>query len=801
MVGVGPQLSLLSQPPPFCEYASGPCDQTFNDVLKSEALFLYPNEPEIIASTIEEAARQLRIAAGAKRWFTWKDLGVTGQIIFCQICKAMRFTKYVIADVTTLNFNLLFEVGYAIGLRIPVLPVRDTSFIKDRKVFNELGLIDTLGYFDFQNSAELVSQILTKGSPSLALPQAQPVDKEKPLYVMKSPTQSEGMVRLMSAVKKSGLRFRSFDPRESSRLSLHEAFKQASSSLGIIVHLMSPDRMDSTPHNARWAFVAGLGLATGKHVLMLQETQITQPIDYRDIVRCYSSPKAIQDLIIPFIKSVVEMLQESKFVPTSIPLTPLEKVDLGDFAAENEIIALQSYFVPTGQYNEVNRGHARLVVGRKGAGKTAIFYSVREAHTQARSQLLLDLKPEGHQLVKLRETILHELSQGMQQHVLTAFWNYLLLMEIAHKIIKAEQQAAYRNLKLYEFFEEVKKAYSVHATAEAEQGDFSERLLALVDDIVGRRQSIKTVNQTGEVTQLIYRSDIRQLNDAIGQYLSASRKEDVWLLFDNLDKGWPIFDVKREDVTIITSLLEATRKLQRQFENRSLNFRAVVFLRNDIYQHLILDPGDRGKENPVILDWNDPETLREMLRKRIAVSTDLNESFDELWRLFFTSHVGGEESFSFILGRTLMRPRELLRFVRDCINVAVNRRHEQVMEGDILHAERSYSDDALVDLSLELKDVRPEFANAPYAFIGAQTNMPPSEVGIALMRAGIPSDQLEKVRELLLWFGFLGIYVYPDEERYSYQFEHNLQKMKSGVEHYTYCIHPGFRQALGCAAS
>lgn len=793
------QLLPLTQPPAFCEYASGPCDQSFDGVPQCEALFLYPNEPQIIAATIEEAATQLRLAASAKRWRTWKDLGISGQIIFCQICKAMRYAKYVAADLTTLNFNLLFEVGYAIGLGIPVLPIRDTSFVKDTKVFNELGLVDNLGYFDFQNASELVKHILTSGCPLQVVPVAHPLDKEKPLYVMKSPVQSEGMVRLMSAVKKSGLRFRSFDPKESPRLSLHEAFRHASSSLGIIVHLMSPDRKDSVTHNARCAFVAGLGLATGKHVLMLQETQATQPIDYRDLVRCYDSPKEIQDLVIPCIKSVVEMLQESKFVPTSIPLTPLEKVDLGDFAAENEIISLQSYFVPTAQYNEVNRGHARLVVGRKGAGKTAIFYSVREAHAQTRSQLVLDLKPEGHQLVKLREAILNQLSPGMQQHVLTAFWNYLLLMEIAHKILRTDQGTAYSSPKLYEFYIELHKAYSAHKTAEAEQGDFSERLLALVDDIVQRRQSITAINQTGEVTQLIYRSDIRRLNDAISQYLSASRKEDVWLLFDNLDKGWPIFDVKPEDIAIITSLLEATRKLQRQFENRSLNLRAVVFLRNDIYQHLILDPGDRGKENPVILDWNDPEALKEMVRRRIALSTGLDEPFDDLWLFFFASHVHGEESFSYILGRTLMRPRELLRFVRDCINVAVNRRHEQVTEGDILYAEKSYSDDALVDLSLELKDVRPDFANAPYAFIGSQVNLAPSSVGIALINAGIPADQVTKVRELLLWFGFLGIYLYPDEERYSYQFEHNLRKMTSGVTEYSYCIHPAFRQALGCS--
>jgi hypothetical protein len=793
----GPQFPLISQPPAFCEYAAG-CDQSFENAPRSEGFFLYPSEPEIIAATIEVAVAQLRTAAGDRNWLTWRELGVAGQIIFCQICKALRFSNFVIADVTTLNFNLLFEIGFAIGLGVPVLPLRDTSVITDTKVFAELGLIDTLGYFDFENSADLVNKLLTGGRPPVLLPNPHAVDKERPLYVMKSPVQSEGMVRLMSAVKKSGLRFRSFDPRESARLSLHEAVKQASSSLGLVMHLMSPQRAGSVSHNARCAFVAGLGLSTGKHVLMLQETEVTQPIDYRDVVRCYTSPAAIPDLLIPFIKSIVEMLQEIRFVPTSLALTPLERVDLGDLAAENEILALRSYFVPTGQYNDVKRGHARLVVGRKGSGKTAIFYGVREAYIHERSRLVLDLKPEGHQLTKLREAILAELSPGFQQHVLTAFWNYLLLMEIAHKILGTEQQAAYRDQQLAMQYGRVKKAYEAHARVGAEQGDFSERLLALVDDIVQRKQSVADVNHGGEVTSLVYRDDIRQLSDAIGDYITLARKEDIWLLFDNLDKGWPVRGIRDEDIKIVAGLLEATRKLQRQFANRSIELRAVVFIRNDIYQNLILDPADRGKENPAILDWNDPEIFKEMLRRRIAASTGLEESFSELWRLFFTTHVRGEESFSYILSRTLMRPRELLRFVRDCINVAVNRRHESVQEEDILHAERSYSDDALVDISMELKDVRPQFCDAPYAFIGATARLPSDEVGTLLVRAGLPQDQVADVIEFLLWFGFLGIYVYPDDERYSFQFEHNLQKMKSGVGHFTYCIHPAFRQSLGC---
>ncbi len=74
---------------------------------------------------------------------------INGQLIFCQICKAQRFTKVAVIDVTTMNFNLMFEIGYALGLGIPVVPIRDTTCTLDTQEFESLGLIDTLGYLDF----------------------------------------------------------------------------------------------------------------------------------------------------------------------------------------------------------------------------------------------------------------------------------------------------------------------------------------------------------------------------------------------------------------------------------------------------------------------------------------------------------------------------------------------------------------------------------------------------------------------------------------------------------------------------
>lgn len=789
----------IVQPPLYCEYAAGPCDQSFDDAPRSHGLFLYPSEPQIIANTIESAVLELSRVASEKNWTSWKHLGITGQIIFCQICKALRFTELVIADVTTLNFNVLFEIGYALGLGLPVVPVRDTSYIRDQKVFDELGILDNLGYIDFHNSQELVEALLKRGQTKPQSLQNSPLNKEQPLYLMKSHVQTEGMVRLMSALKKSGLRFRTFDPRETPRLSLHEAYKQVLSSLGVVINLVAPHRQGSQAYNARCAFVAGMAMAGGRRTLMLQETLVAQPIDYRDVIRPYSDAAKVSDIVVPLIKGVVETLQESRFVPIALPLRPLEKIDLGDLAAENEIRALGAYFVPTGEYNEVKRGHARLVVGRKGAGKTAIFYGIRSAYKPSKSHLVLDLKPEGHQFTKLKEVVLKELSPGLQQHVLTAFWNYLLLMEIAHKIVNEDYGLSFQGWKLRESYDKVVKAYG--ADRDAEQGDFSERLLKLVDDIVGRRKAVSKIAGTAEVTQLVYGQDIRPLNDALSQYLAVSRKEDVWLLFDNLDKGWPVRAASEEDILLLRCLLEATRKLEHQFESRGVNFHGVVFIRNDIYQHLVLDPADRGKETPVQLDWSDPEVFKEILRRRIITSTGLDGSFETLWPVFFETHVKGEESFAYILGKTLMRPRDVLRLVRECIDVAINRGHERVTEADIQQAEKEYSEDAFVDITLELKDVNTMYADVPYAFIDTSEILSKREIEKKLAEARVSPSDFEAVIDLLLWFGLLGIYVSPEEERYAYHYQYDLKKMRSGLQQYAFCLHPSFRAALRCTSN
>jgi len=785
----------IKVPPSYCEYAGGPCDQDFQGTQHSSSLFLFGHNPSEISSTIESAVEKLRTMVSSKRWITWKNLDVPGQIIFCEICKAMRYTNLVVADVTTLNFNLMFEIGFAIGLGLPVLPIRNTKYIEDKHQFDELGILDTLGYFDFQTSTDLKEYLIanpTRPRLNINIPS---LNNESPLYVVRAPVDSDGQIKMLSVIKKSRLRFQLLDTRETGRASLHEVYKNTLCSRAIFLHLLNTSYKDSRVHNARCAFIAGLGVATGKRVVILQQHQQPQPIDYRDVVLTYEHPKRIHELLIPALGEVIEQIQTIRFVPTALPITQLEKLDLGDLAAENEIKALDSYFIPTAQYHKAKQGHARLVVGRKGTGKSALFYSLRSTFRPLKTHLVLDLRPEGYQLVKLREFVLAGLSGGYQQHLLTAFWNYLLIVEIAYQIAKQERTSHYRDARLRSAFDRI--AAEFPEETDAEQADFSERLLQLVNEVAERRSQNSEPQSNADITQLVYSRQIRELVEALTEYLSISQRS-VWILIDNLDKGWPVHSVLSEDISILRSLLEATRKLERQFGSRGVELHSVAFIRNDIYQHLILEPAERGKETAALLDWNDPEVFKQMLARRLSWGLKGDMDFDTLWAQFFPSHVKGEESFQFILNRTLMRPRELLRFVKECIDVGLNRQRQRLTEDDILQAEQNYSSDALIDVCLEMRDVSAKFGDVPYAFIGSKVVLSKADATNRLEDAGIKSEEISYVIDIMLWFGVIGIYLDDEEERYSYQYEHNSTMLTAGVDHYAYCIHPAFRIALGC---
>src|SRR3546814_3501599 len=135
-----------------------------------------------------------------------------------------------------------------------------------------------------------------------------------------------------------------------------------------------------------------------------------------------------------------------------------------------------------------------------------------------------------------------------------------------------------------------------------------------------RRPPISTRTDALFPYTTLFRSiDVNKLSDAIVDHLK--RKGALWILFDNIDKGWTPTGIDASDILTLKALLEASRKLQRSLTADGVEARSLFFLRNDVYELLLDRTADRGKEQKVLVDWRDPEAL-----KQDRKSTRLNSS-------------------------------------------------------------------------------------------------------------------------------------------------------------------------------
>lgn len=688
----------------------------------------YPSEPPQLATTIESAADRVS-NSGPNQLETWRQMDIPGRFLADSILQKIDLADFVVADITRLNFNVTFEVGYAIGRQKRTFLISNRAFIPDEKAISQLGIYDTLGHKSYENSDELsdclasVQDISPLEFPSYEIDRA-------PIFVLDTLHKTDASLRIISKIKKSRISFRSYDPKEQARLSTFEAYRSVAKSLAVVVNLLSSNATDARFNNLRAAFLAGIAYGLEKETIIFQEGDEPVPLDYRDFVSAYKHPLDVDAYINDLVPRVAEGLlsYSNKPVETQGFLAGL---DLGDPAAENEVTKLSEYYVETDEFHKVLAGEVRLVVGRKGSGKTALFFRTRDILRENRQLIVLDLKPEGHQLKRFRDLVLDRLSEAVQEHATTAFWEYVLLLEVCYKVLEKDRRRHVSDHTLYEPYQQLSAIY-LRDQLTGGDADFSERMLRLVHRLSEEfSDKIATAGKTylsaQEVTQLIFKHEIPELRDHLVVYLS--RKDGVVILFDNIDKGWPTHGITNTDIIILRGLLEASRKLERLFQTKSVAFSFSVFLRNDVYEFLVSESSDRGKESRVSLDWTDSDLLREVLRRRLIYNgVPSTETFEEAWRGISVSHIQGEDTAEFLITRSLMRPRNFLRLINYCKSNAVNLGHMKFTSEDIEKAAATFSADIVNEIGLEIRDVFPAAEEIPYYFIGVKPQMTIAEI-------------------------------------------------------------------------
>lgn len=758
-------------------------------------------DPRWLFDTIMAGIAKANATQTRFRYHGWPANDVPGRPLVGPVQSGISDAAFVVADVSTLNLNVTYEIGFAIGTRKRAYLIKNPDYADKPGLAAKVGIFDTLGYQEYQSSDSL-GRTLSSITDVAPIDFDRSLDSKAPIYVIEPPNKGDTMLHIISCVKRTRFQYRSFNPSEDTRLAASDAITHVSRSHGVIVPLLSNDVRDSSIHNTRAAFVAGLAHGMEKPTLVLKPVGFDAPLDIRDAVKEYVRLEDINTHVNQLALDVVESMQRVQPLADP-PKGTLARLTIGDPMAENEFQTLGKYYLRREEFHRTLRGEVNLVVGRKGSGKTALFSQVRDDLRRNPTVIVLDLKPEGYQLIKLRERVLDFLHAGAKDHLITSFWEYLLLREVAYKLLEKDRQRHLRDYRLYPHYTALGDAYreSPHVVA----GDFSERLASLAELVADEFQS-RVDNGGGrrlsadDVTQIVHSGSLRNLRQKVSKYLEY--KQGVWILFDNLDKGWTVPGPSDTDILVLRCLIDGARKCQRDMQADGHDFHSIVFVRNDVYELLIRESADFGKEMRASLDWSDPDMLRELLRLRLVNNGfPAQEAFDKIWKTICVSHHHAQETSQYMIDRSLMRPRNLLKLFNHCKASASNLGHGMISSDDIDKGVLSYSNDLLIEADQELANIEAAAADLIYYFIGEDYVFSLEDLEIIFNEHGIRESMYQDLVRFLLYFGFLGIKIGGTDPKYIFDVGYDMKRLQVPVSKagstVQYVLNPAFWPALG----
>ena len=220
-----------------------------------------------------------------------------------------------------------------------------------------------------------------------------------------------------------------------------------------------------------------------------------------------------------------------------------------------------------------------------------------------------------------------------------------------------------------------------------------------------------------------------------------------------------------------------------------------------MYSLLMEGSADYGKEMRAALDWSDRELLATVLKRRIAYSID-DESvhFTTVLNQISVSHVDGESTIEHMVGRSLMRPRNLLKIFRFSLGSAINMGHERIEIEDIREGCKTYSQDLVTEFNREITQVFPKANKLIYEFSEEESAFLHDDLITLIEIFGLEGDEPEKVVSFLLYYGVIGVQKSDEEPLYIYDVDYDIEMLRVRIRKWSgtmkYILNPALWPAL-----
>jgi hypothetical protein len=752
----------------------------------------------------------------------WRELPIEGNIILCEICKAIRSHSCTVVNTTYVNFNVLFEYGFAIGSGRAIWPLVEEGVSKDELVSTNIKTITTIGYSQFSNGNSIFHKIFKKQpwerTSHFDLPLFlgdHPTREAMGVLYIKSAQNNEPSLRISEALSLLPFELIVDDPIEVPFRHLVWYLSQIGKSYAVIIHLGSEKMVGAQLHWAKSALVAGLALALGRRLLVLGENISLQPIDYRDLMRSYKNAHEAETLTKSFISRVEPDLVRYRDYTGHDIKTPgapigtiLSYADLGDYVAENEQVGLHNYFVETAEFTNALQPRCTVFVGRKGTGKTANFYMTGNHLMENQRNLVCMIKPKEYELNELLGFVKRELDVAKKGYLLESLWKFMLYSEavtsIRTRILNKRHDAA-----LFDQYE--KKVFDYLEISQiSDEGSFTSRLVQTVRELCNiPSQGVKGIVTTEvAVSEILHVKEINRMHDLVCDYVKSEGIEKFGMLIDGLDANWRMGEDHEMMAEILLALIGAARDMWREcsksitlnknWKGASIN----VFVRSDVFTVALEKARDPDKLQFESLSWPNVDALINLVMKRILANSA--DSIDNLnWTDLLEPGFAYEDMQMFLTNNVLARPRDYIYYFQRVIYFARSRGTKYITRRDFQSALSEYSQWVLLSLSAEAQPYIPNMLDLLLAFDQQRAVLSVDEIFQIFIVAGIDERNFQKALNFLVDINFLGYGV--DANNYRFPFSPNeeaimkrrfLRHIKGDYKLGRFKIHNAFHPVL-----
>jgi hypothetical protein len=637
----------------------------------------------------------------------WEDLKNSGNVIGSRIFNDIRQCEIFACDLTYLNVNVLFELGYAIACEKKLKIFLNPNIIGAKENYSDLRILRNIEYTPFSSSKEIKNELQQHiKSESLSLKRIIPgvetinIDNDVFLINIKNKNQAaidlEEFLMLMNDIKYI---FNNED--EISYQTLIWYLNTILRSNIVLLHMLGEDKNDHKFINAEYSLYAGLALGLGKKVCLIAPSPYRAPIDYSDILIEYSSVDDCLDKIERWIKKHLREIAENKSTieKNIIKYAELDKklsllkLGIGYGVAEAEELSTVENFVEIDAYYEALTRKKIIIIGRKGSGKTEIFLRLKEKFVSNKDNFIVVIKPDSDEILSNIELTNLYHNERSKKAFFVSVWKYVIFSNIFTEIIKNINEL---NIEETERFN-IEHYYKDNI--EMFNNNFYGMIKYISKEFIGQ-------NITTDITLLDkINKKLHPMMKIISTYLEKKKYKKIFILADNLDSGWnPKNHLDLQSLMLIV-LIEYINLLKHDIGSKNVDIHSIIFLRRDIFNYIIKDTQEPDKiiMESFEINWEKfPNQLKTVIDNRLLTVLENNEKIDDIWKTYF-SFKYGYHPFKKILDTIIKRPRDAIYFMSKLFESAVNNNKETVDDKDYDYALEEYTKYLYKNMILELR--------------------------------------------------------------------------------------------------